>query len=535
MKFKYTRFYPLSLALAALPITASHGQDVETPPVEVVEETVLEESGTASDAVDQEVVQARQRLEDTKKLAETATGDGKARAFADVEDAEKRLNAALERKRGNGEQETGSKQEQRNRDNPPEAADAADQAGEDSKEAGVDDSGAPPRRMRPEEQEKAGKERPGSDGADQAAEEEGRDPNEPALSDEKPKTEPEIPPETAVEPEAAVETKEEVKETKEADQAVDLTTQQVEKEANRRKLELKDEGDARDLIRDLIGSESEVSKAEATRETRLAPRFRGDDRESRRGEKRDEIGVASDFLLRQLSGKAMPGEAPAFFRRTPEIDPRPDLKGERVERTVLREQAQPRYFHEGRRYVRFDSRNSVPAILLAAAALDRVLVQPANRTDGYFPADQQGNYYANELPPENFRGNDAVVVSYPVSKSSMISSNDIIFAQGSTRFADGHSYDMVMALAGAMANPALNDARFVIEGHASAEGSYEGNMALSQRRAEAIVRDMVREGIDPERLIPVGYGESEARYPAGSQERLRSLDRNVRVFRTGAE
>ena len=44
---------------------------------------------------------------------------------------------------------------------------------------------------------------------------------------------------------------------------------------------------------------------------------------------------------------------------------------------------------------------------------------------------------------------------------------------------------------------------------------------------------MVREGIDPERLIPVGYGESEARYEADFPEYLRRLDRNVRVFNTG--
>jgi len=543
------------MAMSAL---VANAQNAEEAPVQAVEEKLNEEpadTGVASDAIDQEIEEARLRLEDAKRLADVATGDEKTRAVADAEDAEKRLTAAKERgesmkareNRGGGKDKSDSKNEGKNRDKKPDPAEAHEEAKESNKKSDVEigeEARAQPE-MKPEKEKPVEKVIPGKDEElaerndkknDQAAAEEGQEPKAPEVAETEPKMEPGTPTEAELMPEEVVETKEEVKE---ADQAVDQTTRQVEEEADRKKLNLKDKGDARDLIRDLIGRESEVSKAEAAREIRLEPRIQGNDREAGRGENRDEIQDASDFLLRQLSGNAKPEEAPAFFRRPVEIDPRREGRDDRVERRnaplFLREQAPPRYYHEGRRYVRFDSRNSIPAILLAAAALDRVLVQPANRTDDFFRDDQGPDYYANELPPENFRGNDAVVVSYPVNTSSMISSNDIIFAQGSTRFADAHSYDMVMALGVAMANPALKDARFVVEGHASAEGSYEDNMALSQRRAEAIVRDMVREGIDPERLIPVGYGESEARYPSDSAERLRSQDRNVRIFRTGVE
>nr|MBP6601249.1 OmpA family protein [Verrucomicrobiales bacterium] len=70
-----------------------------------------------------------------------------------------------------------------------------------------------------------------------------------------------------------------------------------------------------------------------------------------------------------------------------------------------------------------------------------------------------------------------------------------------------------------------------IEGHASAEGDYGKNLLLSQERAERISRDLVYYGVNPERLMPVGYGEAEAAYPANAPEPYRRLDRRVMVFR----
>ena len=116
----------------------------------------------------------------------------------------------------------------------------------------------------------------------------------------------------------------------------------------------------------------------------------------------------------------------------------------------------------------------------------------------------------------------------------MISSEDILFLQGSTQFSDPYSYDVVGVMADAMkAMP--EEERFVVEGHASAEGSYESNMILSQQRAEHIVREIVRRGVSPYRLLPVGYGESEARHLAESAEDPRSQDRRVVVFRMKSE
>ncbi len=183
----------------------------------------------------------------------------------------------------------------------------------------------------------------------------------------------------------------------------------------------------------------------------------------------------------------------------------------------------------------YDSRSSIPAILMAALAMNQVQFQPTREIAPiFYDRRDDSPQYAMPLPPENYRGENSWVVSYPVDEKSMISSEDILFLQGSTQFSDPYSYEVIGVMADAMkAMP--EDERFVIEGHASAEGSYESNMILSQQRAEYIVREIVRKGISPYRLLPVGYGESEARRPENATESLRSQDRRVVVFRMKPE
>jgi outer membrane protein OmpA-like peptidoglycan-associated protein len=48
-----------------------------------------------------------------------------------------------------------------------------------------------------------------------------------------------------------------------------------------------------------------------------------------------------------------------------------------------------------------------------------------------------------------------------------------------------------------------------IQSHTDANGQADSNLRLSQRRADAIVRYLVKSGIDRERLIAKGYGESK--------------------------
>ena len=51
------------------------------------------------------------------------------------------------------------------------------------------------------------------------------------------------------------------------------------------------------------------------------------------------------------------------------------------------------------------------------------------------------------------------------------------------------------------------NAKFTIEGHTDSIGSYELNQKLSEDRANAVKAFFVKNGIDPGRLIAIGYGE----------------------------
>ena len=50
---------------------------------------------------------------------------------------------------------------------------------------------------------------------------------------------------------------------------------------------------------------------------------------------------------------------------------------------------------------------------------------------------------------------------------------------------------------------------FEVASHTDAEGDATMNLELSRRRAEMVVRYLVRRGVDPQRLRPAGYGETQ--------------------------
>jgi OOP family OmpA-OmpF porin len=73
---------------------------------------------------------------------------------------------------------------------------------------------------------------------------------------------------------------------------------------------------------------------------------------------------------------------------------------------------------------------------------------------------------------------------------------------------------------------AVADARIEIGGHTDARGADDANLALSQRRAEAVRRYLVEQGIAADRLTAVGYGETRPLTAGTSQAELR-LNRRI--------
>ncbi|MCW1883569.1 OmpA family protein [Luteolibacter flavescens] len=273
---------------------------------------------------------------------------------------------------------------------------------------------------------------------------------------------------------------------------------------DQRKLDIKGRADAGKMVQEILGKHSNLSRAEMNRSNQSAARRQA------RGDRR----IAADFLRQRLKGEADLRQMPPFFRNAAT-----DEDEKEIGRPAVPE---PYFVHEGRRHAFYPSREDIPAVLLASGALGRVTVTSAG--------ELQSPVFAAHIPAE-YSQRDVWVVSYPVATDSTITSHDILFREGSTEFADGHAYDMVLALTDAMLDPGFAQTRFVIEGHASAEGTTSDNQLLSQLRAEAIVRELVRGGVSADRLIPVGYGESESHHPADAPEKLLSQDRRVVISR----
>jgi outer membrane protein OmpA-like peptidoglycan-associated protein len=68
----------------------------------------------------------------------------------------------------------------------------------------------------------------------------------------------------------------------------------------------------------------------------------------------------------------------------------------------------------------------------------------------------------------------------------------------------------------------------VIEGHTSSEGSDDYNLRLSERRAQTVVADLVKRGIDRARLTAAGIGEKQP-IASNNDESGRSINRRVEV------
>jgi len=287
--------------------------------------------------------------------------------------------------------------------------------------------------------------------------------------------------------------------------------------AQARKIDNKD--DAKRLLMNILGAAGggAVANQQLRQADRSRQRYRPPVEEVGRTQIDRERNVTS--MVQRFEGRTSQSAPPATLHR----DPRNPGFHQR--------QRAPQFYEGNRRVVRYASVQEIPPILVVSQQLNRVqVVSQSQTTYNVRPqAPQEGLYY-NEIPA-SYTTADAYSVSYSVDPNSSISRDDILFRQGSTAFADAYSYDLVIDVAEAMNAPSLLNETFVIEGHASAEGDYGSNLQLSQERAERISRELVRHGVSPERLLPVGYGEAEASYPADARESDRSLDRRVMVFR----
>lgn len=99
----------------------------------------------------------------------------------------------------------------------------------------------------------------------------------------------------------------------------------------------------------------------------------------------------------------------------------------------------------------------------------------------------------------------------------------IVFKTGSATI-ERESYPLLEGIAQAIQNLAPTQ-KIRVEGHTDNQGKRAANLALSQRRAEAVVAQLVRAGVDRARLSAQGYGpdrpRTNNRTPSGRAENRR--------------
>jgi OOP family OmpA-OmpF porin len=100
---------------------------------------------------------------------------------------------------------------------------------------------------------------------------------------------------------------------------------------------------------------------------------------------------------------------------------------------------------------------------------------------------------------------------------------DLRFDTGSARLRP-ESQARLDEIAGVLlANP---NARMKVTGHTDSAGNAERNLQLSQKRANAVVAELVRKGISPDRIVAGGSGQ---RYPVADNSTAEGRAQNRRV------
>jgi len=126
------------------------------------------------------------------------------------------------------------------------------------------------------------------------------------------------------------------------------------------------------------------------------------------------------------------------------------------------------------------------------------------------------------------KGATLEIVEVKVDADTGVKFRNLQFALDSDRLEGAVTYQQLAEIAAAM-NKA-GDERFLIEGHTCDLGTESHNKDLSNRRAQSIVSELVRLGVDRRRLQPLGFGEEQPLVNNTSEEQ-RVQNRRVQIFR----
>ncbi len=107
----------------------------------------------------------------------------------------------------------------------------------------------------------------------------------------------------------------------------------------------------------------------------------------------------------------------------------------------------------------------------------------------------------------------------PPTVNEVLGLENIEFEVSSAVITAAGQAELQKAVAFFTENEAVNA---LIEGHTDTDGSEEGNLALSQARAEAVQQFLIDNGIDAGRLQAVGFGETQPILVGGVEDKAAS-------------
>lgn len=122
-----------------------------------------------------------------------------------------------------------------------------------------------------------------------------------------------------------------------------------------------------------------------------------------------------------------------------------------------------------------------------------------------------------------------------LTSTEVLTLDPLEFAAASVTMRDGGA-DIVEAVGSALVNnPQVT--KLEVAGYASTDANPKANLALSQKRAEAVVQALIALGVEPGRLVAVGYGEEGAPPPPkpGSKRQERRVQFYVREISGGPQ
>ncbi|MCL2091047.1 MAG: OmpA family protein [Micrococcales bacterium] len=107
----------------------------------------------------------------------------------------------------------------------------------------------------------------------------------------------------------------------------------------------------------------------------------------------------------------------------------------------------------------------------------------------------------------------------------------IPFVAGTARWDDGGNAILAQMTRAILRGPA--DATYEIQGHTDSTGDPDANLALSQRRAEAVRAELINRAVPAGRLTAVGYGQTKPLVSPEATDDDRAANRRVVLVVTG--